>query len=325
MIVVCGESLFDLFVESDRGAGFSLEARPGGSPFNVAIGLARLGQPVAFLGGISQDFMGARLMRVLDAEGVETQFIQRPPLPTTLSVVGAGADGLPAYAFYGDGADRALALAEIPPLGRDVRAIHFGSFSTVVEPAASAIEALLRRESPLRLISYDPNIRTTIVSDLDVWRRKLLELLPFVHLLKISTEDFFLLFPGRDPESVAREWMASGVRLVVLTRGAAGASAWTAAHGIDLPAITVPVVDTVGAGDSFQAAILAALAEMGRLEPDALAAIGIDGLRDLLAFAANAAAITCSRRGADMPLRTQLPPLTRRTGRAAKTGDSSAS
>src|SRR5437879_2380064 len=99
MILVCGESLFDLFMESDRGAAFSLEARPGGSPFNVAIGLARLGQPVAFLGAISQDFMGARLMRVLNAEGVETQFIQRPPHPTTLSIVATGADGLPAYAF----------------------------------------------------------------------------------------------------------------------------------------------------------------------------------------------------------------------------------
>jgi fructokinase len=309
MILVAGEALFDLFVAGDDGSGFSFNARPGGSPFNVAVGLARLGQSTALLGGLSVDFLGDRLMHLLAGEGVATKFIQQRRQPTTLSVVGLNSTGAAAYAFTGDGADRMVLAADIPVLPEDCRAIHLGSFSAVLEPIGGTTEALLRRESGRRFIAYDPNIRITIEPDLDVWRRKLERLLPLVHLLKISLEDFNLLFPGADPAETARRWLGSGPRLVVLTRGSEGAWGWTAKAEVEMAAVPTEVVDTVGAGDSYQAALLAGLAETGRLDPAALATLTQATLAQLLAFAGAAAAITCSRRGADLPRRAELPPL----------------
>jgi fructokinase len=309
MILVAGEALFDVFVGAERGNALALEARPGGSPFNVALGLARLGQAVGFLGGLSEDFLGGRLMRLLQEEGVDAGFVQRRRQPTTLSIVGLDPDGSPAYAFYGDGADRALSAADLPELPERLRALHFGSFSTVVEPIGSALEALLRRESARRLISFDPNVRTTIEPDIEVWRRKFASFLPFVHLLKISEEDQQLLFPGADPGGLAKSWLAEGLRLVVLTRGAKGVRAWSSEWTIERPAVAVKIVDTVGAGDSYQAALLAGLSETGRLDPKSLGAVTGAALEGLLDFAGAAAAITCSRRGADMPRRAELPAI----------------
>jgi len=309
MILVTGEALFDLFVSADRGTSFAFDARPGGSSFNVAIGLARLGQPTAFLGGLSTDFLGQRLEHLLAEEGILRQFIQHPPRPTTLSIIGLGPGGVPAYAFYGDGADQVVTLEAIPELPAAIRALHLSSFSTVIEPVGGTLEALVARESGRRLIAYDPNIRPTIVPDMEAWRRKFRHLLPFTHLLKISLEDFHLLFPGAEPAALARSWIAEGPRLVVVTRGAEGAMGWTAAAEVEMPAIPTVLVDTVGAGDTFQAALLAGLAETGRLDPHALEVLTAPGLVELLSFAGRAAAITCSRRGADMPRRGELPAL----------------
>jgi fructokinase len=309
MILVAGEALFDVFVGADLGNALALEARAGGSPFNVAIGLARLNQPVGFLGGLSEDFLGGRLMSLLKEEGVEPGFVQRRRQPTTLSIVGLAPDGSPAYAFYGDGADRALSAVDLPQLPDHLRALHFGSFSTVVEPVGSALESLLRRESARRLVSFDPNVRIAIEPDIAVWRRKFADFLPFVHLLKISEEDLRLLFPTADPSQLARSWLEQGPHLVVLTRGGKGVRAWSREFTVERPARAVTIVDTVGAGDSYQAALLAALAETDRLDPKALGAMAPPALDALLDFAGVAAAITCSRRGADMPRRSELPAL----------------
>jgi fructokinase len=314
MILVAGESLFDLFVSADRGTGFTFDARPGGSSFNVAVGLARLGQPAAFLGGLSGDFLGQRLEHLLAGEGIFLQFVQRPRRPTTLSVIGLGPGGIPAYAFYGDGADQVVKLEEIPGLPAEIRAIHLSSFATVIEPVGGTLEALVAREAGRRLIAYDPNIRPTIVPDMEIWRRKFARLLRFTHLLKISLEDFSLLFPGAEPAALARGWIAQGStgqgpKLVVVTRGAEGASGWTPAAEVELPASPTTLVDTVGAGDTYQAALLAALAETDRLDPRALAGLTAASLVELLSFAGTAAALTCSRRGADMPRRGELPLL----------------
>jgi fructokinase len=309
MILVTGEALFDLFVSADHGNGFTFDARPGGSSFNVAIGLARLGQPTAFLGGISADFLGQRLEHLLAEEGIVRHFIQHPPRPTTLSVIGLGPGGVPAYAFYGNGADQVVTLEKVPALAAEIRAIHLSSFSTVIEPVGGTLEALVAREAGERLIAYDPNIRPTIVTEMEIWRQKFARLLPFTHLLKISLEDFHLLFPGAEPAALARSWIAQGPKLVVVTRGAEGASGWTASAEVDVPASPTILVDTVGAGDTYQAALLAGLAETGRLDARALAGLSAANLIELLAFAGKAAALTCSRRGADMPRRSELPVL----------------
>ena len=306
MILVCGEALIDIFVGAETHERIALEGCPGGSPFNVAFGLARLGQGVEFLTGLSRDLIGKRLHRFLQAEGVGEAFLRRSARPSTLSIVDL-TSGTPAYAFYGEGAaDRDISEGDIGPLPDAISALHFGSFSTVVEPVGSAFEALARREAGTRLIAYDPNIRPTIEPDMAVWRRKVATMARYAHVLKISDEDFHLLYGHDDPAEQARKWLADGVRLAVMTRGAKGISAWTQDQAFDMPAPAIKVVDTVGAGDTFQAALLTGLSENGHLSIAALAAIPLQQLKACLQFAIDAAAITCSRRGADMPRRHEL-------------------
>ncbi|MBD5802955.1 2-dehydro-3-deoxygluconokinase [Azoarcus sp. Aa7] len=307
MFLVCGEALFDVFIGDETDNALHLDARPGGSPFNVAIGLARLGQPVAFLSGLAKDMLGDRLARVLAREGVDTTPCPRFDAPTTLGMIELDAAGVPRYAFYGNGAaDRLLSAAQLPELGDEVRAIHLGSYATVVEPVATALETLVRRERGRRLIAYDPNVRLNVEPSLERWRERSDTLAGLAHLVKISDEDVRLLYGETDEAALAARWLAAGAKLVVVTRGADGASAWNAQGRADVPAPRVTTVDTVGAGDTFQAAMLAHLAETGRLSPDALPAMDAGALARLLDFAARAAAITCSRRGADMPRRTEI-------------------
>lgn len=307
MFLVCGEALMDVFAAGDTVAGMTLDARVGGSPFNAAIGLARLAQPVSFLAAVSRGFLGERLMSALAAEGVNTSAVQRNDAPTTLGVVGLDAHRVPSYAFYGEGcADRLLTVDALASLPQGMRAIHLGSYATVVEPIASTLRALVEREHARTLIAYDPNIRLNVQPELGRWRDMLAWMLPRTHLLKISDEDLQLLLPGTSPDDFAAGALRSGVKLVVVTRGAEGATAWTPRVNATVPTVQVDVVDTVGAGDTFQAALLTALAERALLTPNALRTLSIADLQAALQFAARAAAITCSRRGADLPRRDEL-------------------
>jgi len=307
MFMVCGEALMDVFAVGDTPSGVALDARIGGSPFNAAVGLARLAQPVAFFAAISSGFLGERLMRALAAEGVDTAAVQRPDAPTTLGLVGLDARGVPSYSFYGSGAaDRELRADALGAVPAGIRAIHLGSYATVVEPIASTLRLLVEERRQTTLIAYDPNIRLNVEPDLERWRGMVHWMQSRAHLLKISDEDLGLLWPGLTPEAFAAETLAQGVRLVVVTRGAEGALGWTAGARASVPTPPVQVIDTVGAGDTFQAALLTWLAEQGALDADALGALSGAALEQALGFAARAAAITCSRRGADMPRRAEL-------------------
>ena len=310
MIVVCGEALVDVFVGDDTADGMVLDARVGGSPFNVAVGLARLDRPVAFFGAISRDFLGERLMRALRAEGVDTRTTARVDAPTTLGLVGLDAQGVPSYSFYGaGGADRQLVVEALDLLPTPVRALHIGSFTTVVEPVGSTLCALVERERGSAFVSCDPNVRLNVEPDVARWERRLAWCMARAQLLKISAEDLALLRPGVDARTFAEEALRQGVRLVVVTRGSAGAAGWTAAAAANVPPFAIDVVDTVGAGDAFQAALLAWLSERDLLDP------GLDlaaaALTDALRFASAAAALTCSRRGAALPHRTELDAFVR--------------
>ena len=308
MLMVCGEALLDVFAAAETRTGLTLDANVGGSPFNVAVGLARLGQPSAFLSAISTGFAGERLMRALTAEGVDTGAVARLDAPTTLSLIGLDAQGVPSYAFYGEGcADRELHPADLQRVPAGLQAVNVGSYATVVEPIASTLRALVEREHARTLIACDPNIRLNVEPDIERWRDQLEWMLPRTHLLKASEEDLELLVPGVGIDVWAASVLGRGVKAVVVTRGALGAVAWTAHTSATVAPVPVVVVDTVGAGDTFQAALLTWLAEHGRLNADALGALTPDELTDALTFAAQAAAITCSRRGADMPRRAELP------------------
>lgn len=308
MILVCGEALLDVFATAETRTGLTLEANVGGSPFNVAVGLARLGQPAGFFGAISTGFAGERLMRALIAEGVSAQAVVRVDAPTTIALVGLDAQGVPSYAFYGaGGADRLLPREALAQLPHALGAINVGSYASVVEPIASTLRALVERERGRALIAFDPNVRLNVEPDIGRWREQVAWMLPRADLLKISEEDLALLQPGVELEDFAAHAVRLGVRAVVVTRGALGAIAWTAAGArATVGPVTVPVIDTVGAGDTFQAALLTWLAENGALAAAALGSLADSALRDALGFSARAAAITCSRRGADMPTRAAL-------------------
>lgn len=306
MFLVCGEALYDLFVaDGDAPGHLRIDARPGGSPFNVAIGLARLGAASALLTGMSDDMLGARLAAVLEDEGVSAEYLVRTGRRTTLSVVGVDGEGVPSYIFYGDGsADCGLTQADLPAIGADVRGLHFGSYSTVVEPVADAFAALAGHHRPL-FISLDPNVRPTIEPDFAVWRARIDALRPLAGLVKVSEEDLGMLYPDADPVDVIRDWAQDGPALVVLTRGGDGVVGIRGTEAFRATPPAIEVVDTVGAGDTFMAALLAGVS--GEADPEgALRAMSGDAVSALLDRAATAAAITCSRRGADLPTAAEL-------------------
>ncbi|MGM9330449.1 carbohydrate kinase family protein [Streptomyces murinus] len=300
MIVVAGEALIDL-VPQGPGALAALKPAPGGGPYNTALALGRLGSPTAFCSRTSYDAFGEALLDGLRRAGVEVAGVQRGPEPTTLAVATIDGDGSASYSFHVDGtADRLFtAPASLPA---DTRAVSFGTLSLVLEPGASAYEELMRRAAGQGLFTaLDPNIRAGLIPDADAYRERFASWLPSVTLLKVSAEDAAWL--GGTP----REWLAEGPSAVVVTRGGEGLTVYTRDGGeCSVPGEKVDVVDTIGAGDTVNAALLHGLSALGALSQEALSALGTEGWARLLRFAARAAAITCSRAGAEPPYTDEL-------------------
>ncbi|MYR00341.1 MULTISPECIES: carbohydrate kinase [unclassified Streptomyces] len=300
MIVVAGEALIDL-VPQGPGALAALKPAPGGGPYNTALALGRLGSPTAFCSRTSYDAFGEALLDRLRRAGVEVAGVQRGPEPTTLAVATVDGDGSASYSFHVDGtADRLFtAPASLPA---EARAVSFGTLSLVLEPGASAYEELMRRAAGQGLFTaLDPNIRAGLIPDADAYRARFASWLPSVTLLKVSAEDAAWL--GGTP----REWLAEGPSAVVVTRGGEGLTVYTRDGGeCSVPGEKVDVVDTIGAGDTVNAALLHGLSALDALSQEALAALGTEGWTRLLRFAARAAAITCSRAGAEPPYADEL-------------------
>ncbi|RDI61232.1 carbohydrate kinase family protein [Microvirga subterranea] len=303
MILVCGEALIDLFIGPATSTGLAAEAVAGGSPFNVAVGIGRLGRPAAFLSTLSEDAFGEFLCGRLAAVGVASSYLHRCPNRTTLSVVATSSTGEPQYSFYApDSADRALTVQDLPSeLPLPVNAITAGSYSLGVEPIASAVETLIHREAGSRVISLDPNVRPRVVGDLNLFRERFERLLASATIIKASSEDLEILYPEADPLTIAREWMRRGPSIVIVTRGPNGPLAVFQDKVVERPAPHVDVVDTVGAGDTFHAAFLSWLDAESLLSPARIAALTEQQVGAALDFAAAAAAIVCTRRGADPP------------------------
>lgn len=305
MIVSAGESLIDLIGEGEGQRRFV--AQPGGSPFNVAIALAALGAPSGFLCPTSQDIFGGELRAHLARSGV-THLLPTPiAAPTALAIVSTDGEGHPQYAFHrGETADRCLeAGALIDALPSSLHTLHFGSLALAQEDDWGAWRAVVMaaRERGAH-ISLDPNVRPALIDDLVGYRARLDEALTLSDLVKVSDEDLALLKPQRGPETVAQDWLVRhNLELVVLTLGARGAKAWTrsglaSAHAEPLSG---PMVDTVGAGDTFQAALLA-----HRVDRPPAALSSEEELKELLRFACMAAGLNCQRAGCQPPKRDEV-------------------
>ncbi|MFF4797666.1 carbohydrate kinase [Streptomyces sp. NPDC001351] len=300
MIVVAGEALIDL-VPQGTGALAGLKPALGGGPYNTAVALGRLGSPTAFCSRTSRDAFGEALLDGLRSAGVDVSAVQRGAEPTTLAVATIDGDGSAAYSFYVEGtADRLFVAPEALPA--DTRAVSFGTCSLVLEPGATAYETLLRTAAAQGVFTaLDPNIRAGLIPDADAYRARFRSWLPSVSLLKLSEED--ALWLGGSP----REWLAAGPAAVVITHGGDGLSAFTRDGAVyPVPGEKVDVVDTIGAGDTVNAALLHGLAAQDALSAEALVGLGAGGWTRLLRFAARAAAITCSRAGAEPPYASEL-------------------
>jgi len=315
MILCCGEALIDMVPFHHEGAegGEAYRPCPGGSPYNSAVAVGRLGVPVAFLGRISRDFFGESLVARLAANGVDTGLIARSGQPSTLAFVKLAEGEEPQYAFYAEGsADRSLMPADLPEeLPKDARCLLFGSISMTMEPAASTIEALVMRESGRRVVSFDPNVRPVMISDRPAYVRRVERWFSAATIIKISGADLDYLYPGLSRDAALERALSFGASLLVTTLGADGALALGvrtdgARFSAEAPGARVEVADTIGAGDSFHAAFLSWLELNGKMSRAAIAALSEAELAQALLFANRAAALVCARRGAEPPTMAEL-------------------
>jgi fructokinase len=310
MILVAGENLVDL-IETGGSAPPRFVAIPGGSPYNCARALARLGAPVGYLTPISADPLGDLLAEGLQREGAAL-LGGRNGRPASLALV-TRADGQPRYRFYRDNtADRAVTAEGLrSAMPAAAEALHVGSMALMDGPDAEALAELFTHAAGRGLVtSIDPNIRADHLpaAGATAYRARLARLFALACIVKLSDEDLSWLAPGVETDAAAEALMADyGPTLLVVTRGAGGALVRHGGGRFDLPAAPVTrLEDTVGAGDSYMAALLAGLRAAGALTPAALESLTGEALRPILARAARAAAITCGRRGCDSPTRAEL-------------------
>ncbi|UPT64802.1 MAG: carbohydrate kinase [Hyphomonadaceae bacterium JAD_PAG50586_4] len=310
MHLVCGEALFDVFVSDDTCASnneVALKAIAGGSPFNVAIGMARLGARIGFGSDIARDALGERLAAMLAEEGISDRFLRRGAPSTALAIVSSDHAGKPSYSF--SGLEAAIYCPDEDARNSEedaVTGVHIGSIAIVMPNSARQLVELVRQFHERALISLDPNVRLSIEPDPATWRRAIDELRPWCHVIKVSEEDVAALYGAADAEEICRSWLNDRTALVVLTKGAEGAMIMTATERVEIAPADIIVVDSVGAGDSFMAAMLSKLVDGGWCSSKVIAALGTPQLFEIGAYAAHAAGVTCSRRGPVLPTSRDL-------------------
>lgn len=302
MFVVVGEALVDLVGE--RG-GRTLTAHPGGSPANVALGLARLGVPVMLKTRLGRDAFGEVIVAHLEASGVRVDGGPDGGTSTSLAIATLAA-GIASYDFRID-----WDVGELEPLPIETRCLHTGSLATALAPGNASVINLLEREHQRSrvTVSYDPNVRPALLRDAAQARPDIERLVALSDVVKVSDEDLRWLYPDQRDEDVAQRWLGMGPALVVVTRGGAGTYAVSARLELYRPAVPIDLVDTVGAGDSFTSGLLDALLRadlIGATRREELAAIDESTLEGVVDMAAAVAAITCSRPGADPPTRAEV-------------------
>lgn len=299
-VVVVGEALVDLIVADDPRHP---TAWPGGSPANTAISLARLGTAVSFAGRFGNDRFGDLLLANLAVNGVDLGHVVEADEPTSIAVVTRGPDGAASYGFHVSGtADWYWTEQELAGLPGGALAVHVGSLAVALEPGARVLADWFARSRDRCVTSLDPNVRPALVGPRDAYRPRLESLVAASDIVKVSAEDLAWVYPGEDPVTVACRWQRDlGPALVAVTFGADGVAAVHSGLVTRRSAVAVSVVDTVGAGDAFSGGFLHRLAEHGRLDRARLSDLPADELAGALDFANKAAAIACTRPGADPP------------------------
>ncbi|WP_019169783.1 carbohydrate kinase family protein [Pseudaminobacter salicylatoxidans] len=306
MILCCGEALIDMLPrESTRGEP-AFAPYAGGAVFNSAIALGRLGVPVEFFSGLSSDLFGQQIRKVLASSNAGSHYAAISERPTTLAFVKLD-NGHATYTFYDENtAGRMLSEADLPALADNITAMLFGAISLIPEPCGSAYEALMRRECERRVTMLDPNIRPGFIPDAEKHRARILRMVAMADIVKLSDEDLAWFGSEVDEGAFARGWLEIGPKLIVVTRGAEGATAYTQRHKVHVPSQRVTVVDTVGAGDTFNAGLLASLHDQNALTKARLASLGEEEIGAALTLGARAAAVTVARAGANPPWRHEL-------------------
>ena len=302
MIVIGGEALVDL-VDDDG----SIRPIAGGGPFNTAIALGRLDVPVGFLGVLSRDAYGRMLAGQLERAGVDTSLVRWSDAPTPRALVHRQGDGRNEYTFEVGGTSLVdLSIEQLPPLPEEAWAVHVGTLALAIDPPAAAYEALVDREAGRRQIILDPNVRPAIFGDAAAYSRRFERLAQLADLVKLSEDDAAWMYPGRSVEEVLELIAGLGPKVVAVTRGENGAVAAAGDAFVDVPGISIVVADTVGAGDSFGAAFVAALVDGDAFGPQATRRPDEPVLARAVVYAVTASAITCTRTGAVPPSREEI-------------------
>jgi fructokinase len=301
MILCCGEALIDMLPRQSTLGESAYAPYAGGAIFNTAIALGRLGIPTAFFTGLSDDMLGDVLREALRASGVDDSPCAISSRPTTVAFVKL-VEGSATYAFYDENtAGRMITIDDLPRLGDDVEALHFGAISLIPDPCGGTYEALLAREQARSVISLDPNIRPGFIKNRQAHHDRIMRMAARSDIIKFSDEDLEWFGMAGDHDALAARWLEIGPKLVIITKGADGAVGYTKSHKVEVPSEKVTVVDTIGAGDTFDAGVLASLRRDGLLTKAQIADLGEGAVRNALALAARIAAVTVSRAGANPP------------------------
>lgn len=310
-IALVGEALIDF-----TGSGnMAFQGHCGGSPLNSAIACARLGQPTAYLTQLSTDLFGERLLQHMLDNSIDTRFVQRSDAPSTVAFVERG-PSTNRYAFYSRAsADSGWSPQPLPVLPESCRFLHFGSISLLQDPAASRISEFVAANAGQRVVVFDPNVRLSLIADLSAYRQRMQRWLRCTDLLKLSDEDVAALAPGMSHADAAMTWLQGGPRAVVITCGGDGAVLYRNGHPpMPIAAPRVEVVDSIGAGDTFTAGLSVALFAEGVREALELEHLPDAAWRQVLQFAATAAAINCTREGANPPTLVEVRAALERAG-----------
>jgi fructokinase len=298
-VLVVGEALVDVVRRDGDDA-----VHPGGSPLNVAVGLQRLDVPATLHSSFGADEYGVAIARHLEGSTVAITPGTITDDATSVALATIGPDGAASYTFSIEWDPASLDLAP-----DQFDAVHVGSIGAALEPGALLVERLVTAARPSSTISFDPNVRPQLMGSAGAALPRIERFVALADVVKASDEDLAWLYPGADLAEVQRRWLALGPALVVVTRGGDGADALSAAGRTWVPAPRTEVADTIGAGDSFMAGLLAALSDRGLLgagRRDALRELAASDVREVVGFAAACAAITVSRPGADPPTRERL-------------------